>query len=92
MPPSMASLVSTLTYLPGVHDAQAMPFQFIDSNILKGLKTCLTNHTQPVSHHIMPLVINSLGGGHKDTYRHTNKNNFKKPELTFKVKGRARLV
>ena len=28
---------------------------------------CLANHTQPISHHITPLVINNLGGGHTDT-------------------------
>jgi len=27
-------------------------------------KTCLTNHKSSISHHITPLVINSLGGGH----------------------------
>ena len=39
----------------------AMPFQFIDGNILKSCRTGLTNHTQPISHHIMPLVINAIG-------------------------------
>jgi len=34
-------------------------------------KTCLTNHKGSISHHIMPLVINSLGGGHKHTHKHT---------------------
>jgi len=29
--------------------------------------TCLTNHKSSISHHIMPLVINSLGGGHTHT-------------------------
>ena len=44
----------------------------------------LTNHTQPISHHITPLVINTLKGGDTDrqtdrqTYRHANKNDFKK--------------
>jgi len=28
------------------------------------LKTCLNNHKGSISHHITPLVINSLGGGH----------------------------
>jgi len=27
-------------------------------------KTCLTNHKASISHPIVPLVINSLGGGH----------------------------
>jgi len=30
-------------------------------------KTCLTNHKSFISHHITPLVINSLGGGHTHT-------------------------
>jgi len=33
-------------------------------------KTCLTNHSGSISHHIMPLVINNLGGGH--THTHTD--------------------
>ena len=49
----------------------------------KSRKTCLTNRTWPISHHITPLVINGLGGGHTDTcthtYQHANQNNFKKP-------------
>ena len=34
----------------------------------------LTNHTCTISHHITPLVINALGGGHTDrqTHMHTN--------------------
>jgi len=30
--------------------------------------TCLTNHKSSRSHHIMPLVINNLGGGHTHTH------------------------
>ena len=30
----------------------------------------LTNHTWPISHHIMPLVITALRGGHTDTDKH----------------------
>ena len=30
-------------------------------------ETCLTNHTRPISHHIMPLVNYALGDGHTDT-------------------------
>jgi len=33
-------------------------------------KTCLTNHKGSISHHIMPLVFNSLGGGHTHTHTH----------------------
>ena len=31
-------------------------------------KMCLTNHTQSILHRIMPLIINSLGGGYIQTY------------------------
>ena len=38
-----------------------------------------------ITHHIMPLVNNSLGGGdthtHKYTYRCPHRNNFKKPDM-----------
>jgi len=33
-------------------------------NEKKTPKTCLTNHKNSISHHITPLVINSLGGRH----------------------------
>jgi len=42
-------------------------------------KTYSTNHKGSISHYIMPLVINSLGGGghtHKDF---VDRSNFKKP-------------
>ena len=32
-----------------------------------------------ISHHITPLVINSLGGGHTHVLMHTDIYNFKKP-------------
>ena len=38
----------------------------------KSRKTCLTNHTRSISHHIMPLVINGLGGGHTDRHTQTD--------------------
>ena len=51
------------------------PIHFIDGkcNIKqlkskKSQKTSLFNHTRSMSHHIMPLVINAIGGGH--TYTH----------------------
>jgi len=48
------------------------------------LKTCLTNDKGSISHHITPLGINSLGGGHAHTHTHkhthiADKSNFKKP-------------
>jgi len=33
--------------------------------------TCLTNHKSSISHQIMPLFINSLGGGQTYTHTHT---------------------
>ena len=70
----------------------ATPIHFIDGNCCmkllkagKSRKTCLTNRTWSISHHITPLVINGLGGRHTDrqththAYRHANQNNFKKP-------------
>ena len=53
---------------------KAKPFQFIDSNILKSCKTCLTNHTRPVLHHwlLMPLGADTHIPMHEQ-------NDFKKP-------------
>ena len=67
----MASTVSTSTSLPHTHDTLATPFQFIDGYILRSCRTDLTNHTQPISHHIKPLVINALGGGQTHTNTRT---------------------
>ena len=38
----------------------------------KSRETCLTNRTQRISHHITPLVINALGGRHRQTHTHTD--------------------
>jgi len=67
-------------------------------------KTCLTNHKVLISHHITPLVINSLGGGDTHTHTHTcvcarththtdivDKSNFKKPVVCQPLAG-MRLV
>jgi len=35
-------------------------------------KTCLTNYKGSISHHITPLVINSLGGGHTHIHTHAS--------------------
>ena len=51
---------------------KATPFQFIDGNILKSCRIGLTNHTLPISHHIMPLVINVLRSGHRHTQTQTH--------------------
>ena len=48
----------------------------INNNLLqlsyKSHRTFLTNHIGSISHHITPLVINSLGGRHTHTYTHTH--------------------
>ena len=58
---------------------KAMPIHFIDSNCHtkqlragKKHKTCLTNHTRSILHHIRPLVISGLWGGRTHTHRHTD--------------------
>ena len=38
----------------------------------KSHRTYLTNHMGSISHHIMPLVINSLGGRHTRKHTHAN--------------------
>ena len=55
----------------------ATPIHFINSKhhikylkAGKSRKTCLTNHTWPISHHITILVINGLGSGH--SCKHTD--------------------
>ena len=63
-------------------NAKAMPINNNDysCHIANSCRTCLTNCMRSLSRHIMPLVINSLGGGHthKDTHTkthtHTHKN------------------
>ena len=68
---------------------KATPIYFIDRKCHikqlkagKSHKTCLTNHTWFISHHIMPLVINShWGQTHTDTHTSANQSNFKKPGL-----------
>ena len=46
-------------------DAYTTPTNDTDYNCHR---TYLTNHMGSISHHITPLVINSLGGGH--THKH----------------------
>ena len=69
---------------------KATPINFIDGKCHikqlkagKSRKTCLTNYTQPISHHMMPLVITALEGRHihrhTHTYQRMNKNDFKEP-------------
>ena len=69
---------------------KATPFQFIDGNILKSCKTCLTNHTRPISPHIMPLVINALSG--KQTDRQTDTHIPTHEQKQFQETRHARLM
>ena len=50
-------------------------------HIRKSYSLYLTNHMKSISHHITPLVINSLRGSHthKHACRRLHRNNFKKP-------------
>ena len=69
----------------------ATPIHFIDGKSYKETekknhKICLTNYTGSISHHIMELVINALGGRHTHSLpsMHINiadKSNFKKPGM-----------
>ena len=36
------------------------------------LKTCLSNHTRAISHHVMLLLINALRGGHIHIHTQTH--------------------
>ena len=50
-------------------DAYVTPSNDIDYTLLyKSYRTYLTDHIGSISHHITPLVIYSLGGGHKHTH------------------------
>ena len=93
MPP-MACTASTFDIFVTTHCVtNATPFQFIDGNILKNYRMGLNNHTRPISHHITPLPINALGGGHTDkqtdrhTYQRVSKNDFKKAGVQPCVPG-----
>ena len=41
-------------------------------NKLKSCRMGLTNHTWPTLHHVTPLVIIGLGGGHTHIHTHTD--------------------
>ena len=57
---------------------KAIPFQFIDGNILKSCRTDLTNYTWPISYHITRLVRQTHRQTDRHTYQCANKNDFKK--------------
>jgi len=48
-------------------------------------KTCLTNHKGSISHHITPLVINSLRGWHTHAYSHHEQIQFQENKSTLAV-------
>ena len=53
-------------------DANANPTNDTNCNCHMSQRTYSTNHMcLRISHHIMPLVINSLEGGHTYTHIHT---------------------
>ena len=45
----------------------------------KSHRTYSTNRMESISHHITPLVINSLGGGHTHILTFVDRSNTKKP-------------
>ena len=60
----------------------------------KSCKTCLTNHVQSISPHIMPLVINTLRSRHTCTDTYTDvqtKAILKKPDMYWLVAGMSGL-
>ena len=59
----------------------------VTSNAKINVEICPCSHTGSISHHIMPLVINSLGGGHMHThaYRCLHRNNSKNQASTHLV-------
>ena len=63
-------------------DAYVTPTNNIDySCLIKAIELVLTNHMGSISHHITPLVINSLGDGHTHARIQTfaDRSNSKKP-------------
>ena len=75
---------------------------FINPVTYKSYRTCLTNCIWSISHHITPLVINSLRvdthiykhihthihtHANTHTYRHLHRNNFKNPGVHWPAAG-----
>ena len=58
-------------------------------NDRKTPKTCLTNHKGYISHHITPLVINSLRGGHTHTSIQTSRTKQFQETNRAPAKGRS---
>ena len=85
--PFVAITASPYVVLFGRHSPCAVliwprPSIILATSILRAGKsheTCLTNRTRPITHHIMPMVINALGADTQThEYRHANQSNFTK--------------
>ena len=70
MPPSKASMASTSTSLPGVHDILCYKAHTHSLYQWKTLKSCRTTTQGLYTPYIMPLVINLLGSEHTDMHTH----------------------
>ena len=57
----------------------------------KNHRTYFTNHMEFISHHIMPLVINSLSGGHTHTHKHTHAYRHSQTEAILRNQAHAGL-
>ena len=69
---SFTRCASLIRPLPPVPSIRVTTNYNCHINDVRDCRTCLTNHTKPISHHITPLVIYSLGGGHTDTHTQTH--------------------
>ena len=71
----MAYTALVCSYRDSFHDAYVClryaHYRYRPQLSYKSHKTNLTNHMRSISHHITPLVIKSLGGGHTNTHTHT---------------------
>ena len=54
------------------YECQSHTHQRYRLQLPNSCRTLLTNHIEPISCHITPLVINSLRGGHTQTRTHTD--------------------
>jgi len=64
--PGSLSAVFTMCFVYKGHTHHPYGFD-CNVNDKENPKTCLANHKSSITHHITPLVINSLGGGHTRT-------------------------
>jgi len=72
--PLRAVFMTCFVYKGHAHQLYDSPqLQLCHINERETPKTCLTIHKGSISHHIMPLVINCLGGGHTHAHAHTHR-------------------